>query len=108
MDAGKKRSRDTFGMGSVANPYGACLIQQVMGGIRLGANRRNSTHRRVATPADVVVPQRFCSTESLQAKLCHPRYCAGYDPDLPTLKGDPRLNPGKGIGTNWHPSQPIR
>lgn len=33
---------------------------------------------------------------------------AGYDPDLPTLKADPRLNPGKGLGVNFHPSQPVR
>ena len=32
----------------------------------------------------------------------------GYDPDLPVLHGDPRLNPGKGLGTHWHPSQPVR
>ncbi len=36
------------------------------------------------------------------------RFSIGYDPDLPVLAGDPRLNPGKGIGINWHPSQPIR
>lgn len=30
----------------------------------------------------------------------------GYDPELPKLKDDPRLNPGKGLGVNWHPSQP--
>ena len=32
----------------------------------------------------------------------------GYDPDLPVLEGDPRLFPGRGLGTAWHPSQPVR
>lgn len=32
----------------------------------------------------------------------------GYDPDLPVLRGDPRLNPGMGLGIGWHPSQPVR
>lgn len=32
-------------------------------------------------------------------------YC--YDPQLPLLRGDPRLNPGLGLGVNWHPSQPV-
>lgn len=32
----------------------------------------------------------------------------GYDPQLPTLKGDWRLNPGTGLGVSWHASQPVR
>lgn len=31
----------------------------------------------------------------------------GYDPALPSLRGDPRLNPGTGLGVNWHPPQPV-
>ena len=32
----------------------------------------------------------------------------GFDRQLPVLSSNPSANPGIGLGTNWHPSQPVR
>lgn len=45
------------------------------------------------------------SRDSVQSMDAYNPY--GYDPQLPLLRGDPRLNPGLGLGVNWHPSQPV-
>ena len=65
-----------------------------------GARGGGGTHTR-ATPGGgrARVARR-------RGRECFPLAAAGFDPDLPVLDGDWRLNPGTGLGVSFHPSQP--
>ena len=64
--------------------------------------------RAVPAVTPAVVAGRAAPTSASAAGDDNLDNLFGYDPTLPVLNGDPRLNPGNGLGVNWHPSQPVR